>query len=314
MKVISSSTIEMQQKPTLYSLLLKRVQGERSLLATEAENLNLNRALEKERSEKEALAQTLRCNNSKAGAADQNKGINTGEPAEATYNFKAAENEDGNDVIIKTVSHDKAHPVEEMNATSHSAASVVCHEETSSTFSFSIRDAVEEIQRWLFMEGGHMKGVEELITEYCVHVRELGIPLDRLFVGGLMLHPQVSAYVWKWETNCPFDGHEIPRKDFEQKKKLYSNDEPFTILLDGRAEQVRMRASDDYIPKGCQWFLEERYQDYLALPIKHRDEFKGGMAWSTKSPNGFGEEEIEFFSVRSRLSPLCCASTPTIWS
>jgi len=291
-------------QPTIYPLL-KRVQALEILKTIEAtNNLTLRRALEKERSEKEALAQKV-----------------------LDLTMKA-ENHSRN-VAIKSYPLDKGcQPVAEgdVDVTRHSAHVEIAEDNVNasirhqprelqvSDLSFSVRDAVEEIQRWLFMEGGHMKGVEELITEYCVHVRELGIPLDRLFVGGLMLHPQVSAYVWKWETNCPFDGHEIPRKDFEQKKKLYSNDEPFTILLDGRAEQVRMRASDDYIPKGCQWFLEERYQDYLALPIKHRDEFKGGMAWSTKSPNGFGEEEIEFFSVRSRLSPLCCASTPTIWS
>jgi signal transduction histidine kinase/CheY-like chemotaxis protein len=101
--------------------------------------------------------------------------------------------------------------------------------------------------------------------------------------------------VWKWEVSHAFDGHEIPRKDFERKSLLFSPDEPFTVLMDGRASSVRMRSTDEKIPRDCQWFQKEGYQDYLALPIMYRGDFIGGMAWSTKSENGFCEKQIEFF-------------------
>ena len=161
--------------------------------------------------------------------------------------------------------------------------------------SFSVRDAVEEIQRWMFMEGGHLMGVEEMISEYCQHVQTLGVPLDRLFVGGVMLHPQVSAYVWKWEDGRSCEGHEMPREKFKQRKTLLSPDEPFTVLYDGRADSVRMRSTDPVIPPGCQWFSDGGYQDYLALPMEYRGEFVGAMAWATKCSTGFSIDQIEFF-------------------
>jgi signal transduction histidine kinase/ActR/RegA family two-component response regulator len=110
-----------------------------------------------------------------------------------------------------------------------------------------------------------------------------------------MLHAQVSAYVWKWEKEGEFDEHEIPREIFDKKKEHFSPHEPFTILMDGRACSVRMRATDSHFPPDCQWFVKENYVDYLALPITHRTEFKGGMAWSTKNPGGFSNKHIQFF-------------------
>jgi signal transduction histidine kinase/ActR/RegA family two-component response regulator len=162
--------------------------------------------------------------------------------------------------------------------------------------SFSSRDAVEEIHRWLFLRGGQMEDVPSMLSEYSEKIRELGIPLDRLFIGGLMLHPQVSAYVWKWEVGTNFEEHEIPPHVFSERKKRFSPNEPFTVLNDGRASRVRMRSADgNSPPKDCQWFHTGGYHDYLALPILRRGEFKGAVAWSTKDVNGFSPGHIEFF-------------------
>jgi hypothetical protein len=250
---------------------------ERELATAKAEIEQLRAALRRERRKNKELVKTL-------------------------VSFASSMQDDDNDnldvVIDQSAPHEEFPSTESEATARHSPADIPSHQEipkAATHTSFSVRDSVEEIQRWLFMEGGHMKDVEEMVTEYCVHVRKMGIPLDRLFVGGLMLHPHISAYVWRWEVDDAFDGHEIPRKVFEQKKKLFSADEPFTVLMDGRASSVRMRSTDEHIPKDCQWFRDKGYQDYLALPTMHRCEFMGGIAWSTKTPNGFCEKEIEFF-------------------
>jgi signal transduction histidine kinase/ActR/RegA family two-component response regulator len=270
---------------SLFDLVMTTREGkgkrmERELTAAKAEIVVLRAALDKERTEKEALAESL------------NSLTSNNEEDESDFR----------DVVIEPVLlsvHEEPPSTEsELEATAQDSVENPSHKEDPRAdphASFSVRDSVEEIQRWLFLEGGHMKDVEEMVSEYCVHVRKMGIPLDRLFIGGLMLHPEVSAYVWKWEVGHDFDGHEIPRKDFERKKTLFSPDEPFTVLMDGRASSVRMRFTDEKIPRDCQWFVEEGYQDYLALPIIYRGDFIGGMAWSTKSENGFCEKQIEFF-------------------
>jgi signal transduction histidine kinase/ActR/RegA family two-component response regulator len=163
-----------------------------------------------------------------------------------------------------------------------------------------VRDVVCAIQRWLFLEGGNLRDVKSLITEYSKFCQSLGMPLDRLFVAGMMLHPQVSAYVWKWEIGEEFNEHEVPHSAFE--KPNYNPDEPFAVLMEGRAMEYRMRADDKNIPPGCSWFKRGDYQDYFALPIYHRGEYKGSMAWCTKSPEGFSKQHVEIF--KSSLTAL----------
>jgi hypothetical protein len=52
------------------------------------------------------------------------------------------------------------------------------------TASLRVQRAVEEIHRWLFVEGGHFEDVQALMTQYSNYVRdEYGIPLDRLFMA-----------------------------------------------------------------------------------------------------------------------------------
>mmetsp|Transcript_57582 Transcript_57582/g.140626 ORF Transcript_57582/g.140626 Transcript_57582/m.140626 type:complete len:1246 (+) Transcript_57582:301-4038(+) len=185
---------------------------------------------------------------------------------------------------------------------------------------------VDKIQQWLFIEGGKLRDVKSLLTEYSKFCRRtLRIPVDRLFVGGMMLHPKVSAYVWKWEHRKKFTSNDVPASAFE---KPTNSEEPFDVLMEGRAEEYRMRRptidnaresdsqrqrqrrwrnsrrdgedekSDNtsfFVPPGCSWFNTEGYNDYLALPMMYRGKFVGAMAWSTKHRNGFTDEHIQVF-------------------
>lgn len=157
-----------------------------------------------------------------------------------------------------------------------------------------VHDVVDQIQRWLFLEGGNLRDVPSLLTEYCKFCRtQCNLPhLDRLFVAGMMLPPQISAYVWQWEHGKDFQEREVPHSAFE--KPNYNPDEPFSVLMEGRAMEYRLKAGQP-VPSGCTWFTEDKYQDYLALPIYFRGEFVGAMAWATKSQSGFSNQDIQVF-------------------
>jgi hypothetical protein len=167
---------------------------------------------------------------------------------------------------------------------------------------FNLSHALESIQRWMFTRGGEVEDLSTFLFEYAEQSKSLGIRLDRLFVGGLMLHPNVSAYVWKYEEGVPFESREIPRDVFTERTALYGGDAPFIVLMDGRAQRIRIRSSDAVIPEDCNWFKRLGYEDYFALPIKHRGEFKGAVAWCTKHNNGFGPDHIAFFE--QSMAPL----------
>jgi signal transduction histidine kinase/ActR/RegA family two-component response regulator len=161
----------------------------------------------------------------------------------------------------------------------------------------SVKQAADEVHRWLFLEGGHFEDVESFMTNYCLLVRKLGIPVDRLYYGGIGLHPQLTAYLWKWEPN-DFTFREMPQEVFERRHEIFGADEPFCVLETGQADFIRIRRNDMNIPSDtAKWFCVEHYQDYFALPDIHRNQFKGGLAWASKDSGGFSNEHISFLEL-----------------
>jgi signal transduction histidine kinase/CheY-like chemotaxis protein len=165
--------------------------------------------------------------------------------------------------------------------------------------SADVSDIVNEIQTWLLAEGSDLPNVETLLAAYCAQCRATyGIPLDRLFVAGMTDHPTVSDdYVWKWEVGQDFTEQKFRRSDYGENN--WSRNEPFfTELMEGRAMECRMKASDgdDVVPSGCAWFGQNNYQDYVSRPVYHRGTFVGAIAWSTKSISGFSEEDVIVFN------------------
>jgi len=90
----------------------------------------------------------------------------------------------------------------------------------------------------------------------------------------------------------------MPPHIFARRNEIFSPDEPFCVLEQGRADHVRIRHTDEYIPPDtAKWFRGCNYKDYFALPDIHRGVSKGGLAWSTKSVDGFCDDDIQFFRM-----------------
>uniref|UniRef100_A0A7S1Y743 histidine kinase n=1 Tax=Grammatophora oceanica TaxID=210454 RepID=A0A7S1Y743_9STRA len=190
----------------------------------------------------------------------------------------------------------------------------------SSSSSFDVKYAVEEIHKWLFLKGGHLQGAQALITEFCQsQVRDVvGIPLDRFLIGGLVIHPQVSAFDWKWEMKKEFQFSEVPSTLFEDEVLLQKlQKEPFIQLMQRKTNEIRITTAEQaegssvyklFVPsRGGEnnKQQEQPYTDYFALPMMHRGEFKGGMAWSTRHPGGFTDDHLLFFrSILAALSTV----------
>lgn len=172
-----------------------------------------------------------------------------------------------------------------------------------------IQSCVDKTQRWLNEIGGQrisMK-VVTLMTEFSYFCRkEFGIPVDRFCYGAVICN--LAAYTWQWEnksqesskpTSSCFS-YKLPQQVFERRHEVFGDDEPFILLENGAVNEVRIRDTDQTIPKlTSKWFLGEHYRDYFALPNVETDgdaaNAKGGLSWATKASNGFSSEEIVYF-------------------
>ena len=158
---------------------------------------------------------------------------------------------------------------------------------------------VEEMQQWLFLEGGKFKDLSTLIKEYCSQLNEItGVPVARFFTG-IEPHRELNPFVFKWEEASDEGGEplfftrEVPMGAF---KKMQNSKEPLAILRTRQAKSVRLRASlsdEELEEHGCRWFRPGNYQDYFALPVFSNGEYKGAACWATKQIGGFTDDEIE---------------------
>ena len=120
-----------------------------------------------------------------------------------------------------------------------------------------------------------------------------------------MLQPSLSSFTWKWERGMPFEAHQVPREQFQEGKSVFGGDAPFNMLVNNHASHVRLRVSDPSFPHDFGWMRMLGYTDYFALPIKHREQFKGAVAWCTKREGGFDDDHVKFFeSCMSSFSTI----------
>ena len=160
-----------------------------------------------------------------------------------------------------------------------------------------VREGVEDLQRWLFTKGANCNDVKQLIIDYCTYCRvELGIPIDRLTVSGMMFHNDVSAYTWKWESvdTKHIEESSVPGAEWQQIDSVRV-EEPFAALWGLNVREYRMQrgAFAGQVPSELSWFDEEQYYDYIALPVFFRGDYTGKIAWSTKSLEGFTKQSVE---------------------
>ena len=203
---------------------------------------------------------------------------------------------------------EKCKSVSVSDTSSHHSGSTSAqtHSKDKAAKQASLDESVDRVHRWLFVEGGHYDDAQELLENYAEFLRtQLQIQIDRLYYGGVGLHPKLTAYMWKWEYGQDFSFSEMPPEIFERRNEIFSPDEPFSILETGRADFIRIKSTDTNIPQTemAKWFRSEHYHDYFALPDIHRNQSKGGMAWATKSKGGFSDDHIKFFE---RTMPALC--------
>lgn len=153
----------------------------------------------------------------------------------------------------------------------------------------SVSDLVSELHRRLLVEESDHPDVESLISSFVGCCFSFGIPVDRLVIFNTASHPKLSSYLWKWELGKRFREKEVTSDTH------YKPDEPVVQLMEGKVTEFRRRGGVQDTLSSSKWLIDQDFQDYFALPIVHRGEPRGAIAWSTKSALGFNEDHIDVF-------------------
>jgi adenylate cyclase len=138
------------------------------------------------------------------------------------------------------------------------------------------------LQRWLLTDGRAAASVPDLLEQVSLALRRHA-PVDRMWVGTKVLHPQAAAYLWIHEQGRPLVAGELSYAVFARMRQ---GDSPARRLERG-APVVCFQPGDADLPEDTADLWPRGYTELYGLSLFLRGRWAGAVTWSTQSPGGF---------------------------
>lgn len=138
------------------------------------------------------------------------------------------------------------------------------------------------LQRWLLTDGRAAASVPDLLEQVSLALRRHA-PVDRMWIGTRVLHPQAAAYLWIHEHGQPLVARELSYALFARMRQ---GDSPARRLERG-APVVCFRAGDPDLPGDTADLWPRGYTELYGLSLFLRGRWAGAVTWATKVPGGF---------------------------
>jgi adenylate cyclase len=155
------------------------------------------------------------------------------------------------------------------------------------------------IIRWLLSTGRTYSTVGRLQAALAAQVVEY-VPIDRLWCGTTVLHPQAAAYLWVWQRDSPPIERELGYTLFA---KLEENDSPVRRLKLG-APYVRFRHPENEDLSDVADLWREGFRDLYGQSMLFRGAWVGGITWATRAEGGFTSAHLQ---ILEQLTPALTA-------
>ena len=156
-----------------------------------------------------------------------------------------------------------------------------------------------DIIRWLLSTGRSYPTVAKLQAALVEQVVEHA-PIDRLWCGTTVLHPQAAAYLWIWQRDSPPKERELGYAQFAQMEE---SDSPARRLKRG-ADHVRFRHPEGEELPDVTDLWREGFRDLYGQSMRFRGAWVGGITWATRAEGGFTSAHLEFLE---QLTPALTA-------
>jgi len=154
---------------------------------------------------------------------------------------------------------------------------------------------------WLVNGARPAADTPDVLSELCDRLVGCGIPLWRVGLFLLTLHPHVMGQRFLWKSGSPVDVNSAPFEAFQSNEFQNS---PVRRVID-TGVSVRRRLADKDCPIDFTMLPQLREQgvtDYLTVPLIFADGAAHGATFATQDPRGFSDEQIDGLS--SLAAPL----------
>jgi len=151
---------------------------------------------------------------------------------------------------------------------------------------------VAAIERWLIAHGSKMVDSAAVVSGFADACRRHGLPLSRLHVGLMVLHPLDLSYVATW-TPDHFEQGWL-RNSPRALGQLAASPLGPLFRDDERQRSVRWPLHDDDQPlKTLRTLQQEGHTDYVGFALEFSDwRTTRACAFCTQRPGGFSDDEV----------------------
>jgi len=157
---------------------------------------------------------------------------------------------------------------------------------------------------WLVDGARPAPDTQGVLAELCERLLRCGIPLWRVGVFLLTLHPQIMGQRFLWKPGAAVDVNGAPFEAFQTDDFRNS---PVRHAID-TGNVIRRRLRDEACPIDFTMLGELRGQgvtDYLAVPLYFADGVAHGATFATQDDRGF--DEMQIATLKSAAAPLARA-------
>jgi adenylate cyclase len=158
----------------------------------------------------------------------------------------------------------------------------------------------QTIVDWMIDGARSAPGPTELMAQACERSVNAGLPLWRVAVFVLTLHPDLYGVAFYWRRGADVV---VNNANFNPLATPDFRNSPLSLLYESGTE-VRYRL-DDPESRRFSFFDDMRAEgvtDYIALPLVFIDGSVHASSWTTKEPGGFSDEHLN--ALRSMVRPL----------
>ncbi|MGJ4951428.1 adenylate/guanylate cyclase domain-containing protein [Bradyrhizobium sp. HKCCYLS20291] len=159
---------------------------------------------------------------------------------------------------------------------------------------------LRDIKDWLVDGARSAATPSDMMAECCARLVGLGLPLWRVGVFVRTLHPDIAGRSFVWREGA---GVEMGTVDFGFESSPLYTDSPLALVFEhGREFRADPRAPQAERFPILMDLRAEGVTDYLTLPMTFIDRAVHASSWTTKSPQGFTDAQLN--AIRSLMPAL----------
>lgn len=151
---------------------------------------------------------------------------------------------------------------------------------------------------WLVEIARGIEDASEFLEAVCERLVAEGVPIERCTVHARTLHPEIYGFTVRWLPDRPTEM--IPQYHGGTSEAAYLNSAIYWLF--GGAERFRRRIGRPDVALDFSILPDlkaDGFTDYVALRLPFTDGTSSAMTFATKRPDGFGDEDTDFFDALS---------------